>query len=366
MRGQGRRTVQPSVPAHSPWGTVAVAAAGVTLLAAGVGVVTLGLRDGGAAEGPLVQAAASPLDRDIGSPSDYAFANLDGADAGQVQVARELAPSIVRVDSGVTRGSGIIIADDGIILTSASVVGDHGEVAVGLGDGRLLTATVLGSDALTGVAVVDLPGAGYAETDLTDVPLEQVLGEEALAFGVDELGRVVLGAGDVAPTVDRSAPPGETPIDGVLVVDTAVDPVAWGGPLVDEAGTLVGLNVWTNGGNTYAVPASTLRKAVDDILAFGVVQHTWLGFVGVTQLENDWAVGVRVTSVAPDGPAARGLQVHDLVVALDDQRISQMSALAAELRRHDPGDVVEVSVRRAGSSTPLTQSLVLALRPPDV
>ncbi len=345
---------------------MAVAAAGVTLVAAGAGVVALGLRDRAPAGDPFAQAAQSAPDREVGAPSEHAFANLDDADAGQVEVAHEIAPSVVRVDTGAARGSGVIVRSDGLVLTSLAVVGEQREVAVALGNGQLLNGTVVGTDPLTGVALVDLPGGGYAATDLTGVPSSAILGEPGLAFGVDELGRLVLGAGDIGPMPLQAIRPGQSALDGVLVVETVVDPVVQGGPLVDEVGTLVGLTTWTDGGQTYAVPATALRKVVDDFLRVGSVRHTWLGISGTSATDNGWPAGVRITDVAPDGPSAGVLRAEDVVVAIDQQLVSQMSALVAELRHHDPGDVVHVSYRRNGHGSALTQPVVLGLRPQSI
>jgi S1-C subfamily serine protease len=357
-----RRRAGPTA-AHSPWGTAAVAAAGVALVAAGASVVTLGLRDRAAEQDPLTQAAISPPDSDGAGPPEYTIANLDQDDPTQLEVVRKLAPSVVRVDSGATRGSGVIISDDGVLLTSAAVVGDQPDVAVALGDGRLLTGQTIGTDPLTGVALVDLPGDGYTGTELSDVPLSDVGGESALALGVDETGRLVLGAGGLAATPSYVDRPGLPRLDGVLVIDTVVDPVALGGPVVDDTGTLIGLATWTNGTQSHVTPISTLRKVVDDLLTTGTVQHTFMGIDGYDKVENEWPVGVGVDRVDPAGPSAGVLQTDDVIVAIDQHLVSHMSALVIELRRHDPGDVVQLSYRRAGHDGALTQPVVLAQRP---
>jgi putative serine protease PepD len=364
LRAQGRRS--PKAPAaHSRWGPVAVAAAGIGLVGGSVGIVALGLRDHTSQPGTVAQAMVSPVQTEPGVPPDYAIANPDETDSAHVDLARGLAPSVVRVDRGSVRGSGIIIRDDGLVLTAAAVVGEGGEVAVALGDGRLLSGTTVATDALTGLALVDLPGEGYTETELTEVPASDIYGQSTLAIGVDDDGRLVLDAGDVAAApsrVDR-ADEGLPALDGVLAVDTTVDPVVRGGPVIDEAGNIVGLTIWSDDQWTYAAPNATLRKVVDDVVDTGQVRHTWLGIDGYEASDNGWPAGVAVARVAPEGPSAGVLQNGDVIIAIDQQLVSQMSALVVELRAHDPGDVIQLSYRRNGQPGARTAPVVLTPRP---
>lgn len=360
---QPERTVR-----YNPWETVAVAAAGVMLLTAGASLVVLGLRER-AATPALQEDIVSPLGSGPGDPLEFALANRDDPDTVQLELAQALAPSVVRVDSGTTRGSGVVLREDGVMLTSADVVGDRSSVAVALSDGRLVTGEIVGVDHLTGLAVVDLPGDGY-DIATPASTLSSTPGAVGFAIGVDETGRVVAAAGDLASTavsVERTDLPR---LDGVLTLGNETNPVSRGGPVVDEDGAVVGLTTWTDEDHSYVVPLAVAEKVLDDLVDTGAAHHTWLGIEGYDEVEGAVPAGIVVAGVLPEGPSAGVLQIGDVIVALDGHPALSMSALVVQLRSHDPGDEVVVAYRRqdsAGTATETqTDAVVLAPRPPDL
>jgi len=368
----GPRGDVPAPPRRS-WGTYVLAAAVGAVLAGG-GVVALGpgerVVDRPVTERVLLNPTASHL-----LPS--APATLEG-------VGRQVDPTVVGIEPAgdAAPGSGVIVRDDGIVVTSAAFVADGAMPQVRLEDGSLVTAELVGTDPVTGLAVLDLAGQGHTPGLLSTVA-DLDVGVATYVVHRDVPDRATTSSA-VAGDTHRYVGPEGTPLDGIELdgieldgaeVDGAAAPAALGAPAVNGRGAIVGIvTAVEDGGSWYVAPVEVAHRVADSLLADGEVRHSWLGIEGTdvagtgsgspdTTLPTEGG-GTEVASVVPDSPAATGgLRAGDVIVALDDEPIARTPDLTLALRSRAPGDRVDVTVRRDDGSE---VTLVLTLgEPPE-
>jgi putative serine protease PepD len=229
-------------------------------------------------------------------------------------------------------------------------------------------ARVVGTDPSTDVALLELEG----DRDVTPVELGSAealeVGDAVAAIGSPFGLEGTLTAGIVS-ALDRDirAPNGFT-IDGAIQTDAALNGGSSGGPLLDSAGRVVGISSQIesrSGGNVgigYAVPIETAKRVVDELLAGGEVQHAYLG---VSLEEAAEGGGVPLGEVVNGGPADdAGLRAGDAIVAIDGDAVETPEEVRAAIDSHDPGDKIEVRVRRDSSTR--TETVTLGERPQQV
>jgi S1-C subfamily serine protease len=265
----------------------------------------------------------------------------------------------VRIE-GADTGSGVIVRGDGIVLTSAELVGSLPDVIVTLEDGTSQTATIRGTDPVTGLAVVDLPGEGFTAAALV-APDDLAAGDTVLCAGVNDDGFTTAAGTLTKPLTHTSTPEGD-PVDGVLQItpQTTTYPNLQGSAVVDGSGSVLALTTVTDGLSYYATPLNVAGKVADDLLATGSARHGWVGILGT---DDPGGLGVQLTEVAPDGPAAGSLQVGDVITELGGKQVADMSTLVSRLQLHSPGDRVELTYQRDGVTAETT--LKLAPLPED-
>ncbi|HEY7070315.1 MAG TPA: PDZ domain-containing protein [Acidimicrobiales bacterium] len=259
------------------------------------------------------------------------------------------------VGSGEIKGSGVVIRDDGIVVTSTALVPSGDEpVRVRLPDGSEKSGRVVGSDAATGLSVIDLDGRGYTASVLAQ-DSDLVSGETSYAVSArDALGTETT-TGTVAVS-QRYVGPSGTALDGVEIEGEA-PPLGLGSPLVDDRGAVVGITTAVDqGGAWYVAPVEVVHKVADDLLIDGVVHTCWLGIEGIDTPAAGVATstvggGTQVASVVAGSPAANaGLQAGDVVVRFDDHPIARMPDLLVALRAYSPGDQVDLEITHADGS----------------
>jgi 2-alkenal reductase len=272
----------------------------------------------------------------------------------------------------VGSGSGFIVDEDGHVVTNAHVVAGADELTVVLSDGTEMPATVVGSDELLDVAILnlDLP-AGESVPGIATFGDSSSLrpGDEVVAIG-NALGEFpnTVSEGTVNAT-DRSFPS-----EGGLTTWIQHDAEIWhgnsGGPLLNLRGEVVGINTAGIGSGmmgadtgsadmAFAVEGNTVCRAASDLLANGKIDWPYLGIQGEATSE-----GQSVVEVVEDGPsAAAGIEPGDVITALDGQEITRQNSLIDLLFEHEPGDTVSVTAERDG--TPQTFQVTLAERPEE-
>lgn len=274
-----------------------------------------------------------------------------------IEVVKHVRPAVVSVKRQGGSGSGVVIRQDGLVLTNAHVVGQTKQVTVKLASGKEYPAQVLGVDPAVDVAVLKvaadgLPVAPFADSDRLDV------GQTAIAIG-NPLGL----EGTVTTGVVSATNRQRSPDDFVefIQTDAAINPGNSGGPLLDSRGRVMGINTWIIGRATglgFAVPINVARDVAKQVMETGRVRRAVLGILpnSVTaetaaRLNQPVKSGAGVSEVTKDSPAEKaGLKTEDIITALDGEAVTSAGDLRRLLRPHKPGDVVTLTVRR-GSET---------------
>ncbi|MFT6214299.1 MAG: Do/DeqQ family serine protease [Roseivirga sp.] len=258
-------------------------------------------------------------------------------------------------------GSGVLISDDGYIVTNYHVVDDADELEVRLDDNRRLKAELIGVDpdtdlALIKVKVTDLPYVQFGNSDDVEI------GEWVLAVGNPfDLNNTVT-AGIISAKARNinliTSAENRYGIESFLQTDAVVNRGNSGGALVNLKGDLIGINTaiatstGTFSGYSFAVPSILVKKVMDDLLEFGEVQR---GLLGVTirdadGQDTDELSGVRIVSVSPGGAAdIAGLKTEDVIVGVDGKEVKTTSQLQELIARRRPGDDVAIGFKRKGS-----------------
>ncbi len=257
-------------------------------------------------------------------------------------------------------GSGVVMDGQGHVLTNAHTVDGAERIVVGLGDGRVLGGSVLGSDGETDIAVVRVEGDHLVPAEFGDSARLKV-GQPVLAIGnpLGLPGGPTVTSG-VVSSLHRSIRLGDG--DGLQVIqtDAAVNPGNSGGPLIDLQGRVVALNAATipyAEGIGFAVPINTALDVARQIIEHGRAQRPWLGIVGYDvdrRIAQYYGLavtqGVFLVELSEGGPAAAaGLRVGDVITALDGHPVSGISDLVEALRGQPIGHGVEVDVERNGA-----------------
>ncbi len=342
---------------------------GVIAWLGGLGGALLGNQVADWLDDPPRRSSEQPID--VAAPRPGFENRIDVA-----MVTEYVAPSTVTVSAdvggGVSLGTGVVISADGEILTNAHVVEGADEVRVRLaGESEPREVTVLAADRGNDLALLRMAGDGFAPATFAD-PGSVRIGDDVMAIGfalgLDGEPSVTLG---IVSAMNRSVGQGDLYLDGLIQTDAAISSGNSGGPLVNAAGEVVGINTAvardtavftaTNVGFAISVgEALPVIEALRDQADGEVRQEAFLG-VGLED-RRDGGQGVIVTDVEPDTPAEEiGVAVGDLIVAVDGSVTDGSSALIAAIRDKQPGDSVTVAVVRGSES--LEFDVVLTDRP---
>lgn len=270
-----------------------------------------------------------------------------------------------------TSGSGFIIREDGLVVTNAHVVADAERIQVRLADGRRFEGKLVGKDNRVDLAVVQIEGA----RELPVFPLGDSnrirVGEFVLAlghpFGLEQ--SVSFGIVSRKGTPLRVASPGFD----FIQTDAAVNPGNSGGPLVNMAGEVVGVNSMAarSGSIGFAIPINVVKALVPQLVAKGKVEWGWLG-VGIDEVSDEdlaklglsEARGVLVRRVMPGEPADKGgLKAMDVILNVDDEPVNGPRDLQRIIATSPPGKTVTLRVVREGKETALSVTVGLYQEP---
>lgn len=306
--------------------------------------------------------------------------------------AREVTPAVVHINTrygggkfsinaldqylnphALASGSGVILSDDGYIVTNYHVIEEANSIEVVLNNNQRFFAKVVGQDPSTDLALLkikakNLPFVTYGDSDLI------IPGEWVLAIGNPfELNSTVT-AGIVSAKARNIGILGDKnnlQVESFIQTDAAVNPGNSGGALVNLRGELIGINsaiatsTGTYSGYSFAIPVSLVKKIVDDLLEFGQVQRGLLG-VQITDVTPDLAEnrdlnvvqGVFVNYVNKGSAAeVSGLEPGDVITAIDNHTVSGTSELQEWVARKRPGQTVLVRFVRDGENKEVTTTL---------
>lgn len=268
-------------------------------------------------------------------------------------------------------GSGVIISQDGYIVTNNHVIDGAQEIEVTLNDRRNYSAKVIGTDPSTDLALIQiderkLPYIEFANSDNVKV------GEWVLAVGNPFNLNSTVTAGIVSAKSRKiDIIHKDLAIESFIQTDAAVNPGNSGGALVNINGELVGINsaIASNTGSytgySFAIPSNLVKKVINDLAQFGQVQRAFLG-VSIREIDSKFAKekglsqlnGVYVNSITYGGAAeSGGIFAGDIILKINDRSTNTVSELQEQIGMYRPGDKVNVLIKRGSKDLNLSVAL---------
>jgi serine protease Do len=260
-------------------------------------------------------------------------------------------------------GSGVILSEDGFIVSNNHVIEDAQNIKVILNDKREFEAKLIGADPSTDLALLKIDAKGLPILTFGDSDALK-LGEWVLAVGNPFNLTSTVTAGIVS-AMGRNLGINEDAykIESFIQTDAAVNPGNSGGALVNQQGNLIGINTaiasrtGSYSGYSFAIPASIVKKVVKDLKEFGEVQRALLGVTMgdvnaeiAKELKLDKIEGVYVSSVTEDGAAKEaGIKKDDIILSVGGVKINSASELQEKISQYRPGETVNVVVNRGGT-----------------
>ena len=270
-------------------------------------------------------------------------------------------------------GSGVVVSEDGYLLTNFHVVGNADDIRVSLYDGRIAEAEIVGTDPETDLAVLKIPP--------DDLPVPPFRNGEPL-----EVGDVVLAIGNAlglshTVTLGIVSATGRSDLrvslyEDFIQTDAAINSGNSGGALVDADGRLIGINTSTLSqsigaqGISFAIPIEVALDVMEQIIEYGSVQRGWIGVqLGTPPLRlnndgtNQRSAGARITDIQNQGPAWQaGLRSGDIILELEGNPVEGPRELLLDISRRAPGESIELLAERDGQT--FTTSMTLIQQPP--
>lgn len=265
---------------------------------------------------------------------------------------------------GQGAGSGVIISEDGYIVTNNHVIQDASEIEVTLNNNKKYTAEVVGTDPSTDLAVLKIKAANLPAISLGDSDALRI-GEWVLAVGNPFNLTSTVTAGIVSAKsrniniLSQNTQRTSVPIESFIQTDAAVNPGNSGGALVNTRGELVGINTaiasqtGSYSGYSFAIPINLVKKVMDDLIEFGIVQRGFLGvkILDITQevMENKSlpnTQGIFVAEVLSGSAAEKaGIQQGDVILKIGAKTVNSSSELLEEVGKARPGEKLNVTIR---------------------
>ncbi|SDJ79121.1 S1C family serine protease [Nonomuraea jiangxiensis] len=354
----------PPRPARFTAGQKAIAGLALAAMAVGGGVV-----------GAVVATSFQPTPVATASAPSPVFRSASDQ-LTVAEVAAKVQPTVVMIEGQTGEGSGVVLSEDGLILTNNHVVEGAaqggGQMTVKFSDGKTARATVVGTDPATDLAVIKAEGvSGLSKATLGDSDALKV-GDPVLAIG-SPLGLDGSVTAGIVSALDRTLttgpeqrqqlPPGwgqeqqqspGTTIGGAIQTDASINPGNSGGALVNAAGELVGINTAiaseaAGGGVGFAIPVNTAKQVSEQLISSGKVSHAFLG-VSVTDATGD-VPGALIRQVTAGSPAEKaGLRQGDLITRIGDTAVDGGDTVVGQVRGFKPGQQVKITYMRDGTS----------------
>ena len=287
-------------------------------------------------------------------------------------------PSVVAIEfssrAGSGAGSGVILDSAGRILTNNHVVADAQKIVVTLGDGRMYEATVVGTDATTDLAVIQLSDP---PKDLTVATLgtsaDLAVGQDVMAVG-NPLGLDNTVTTGIISALDRpvTASDGgtDTVVTNAIQIDAAINPGNSGGPLFNAEGQVIGLTssiaslTGSQSGSIglgFAIPIDLATNVADQLIKNGTAEHAYLGVSlsdTTATVDGTTRAGAQVEQVMAGTPAeSAGLRAGDVIIKIDDHVVGSAESLTGYVRQYASGTEAVLTVARDGKSVEVTVTL---------
>lgn len=330
------------------------------------------------ATAPVVRKGQNPI-ADAAAEAGPAVVSIDAAIEREVQSPLGgflgLPP---QKEQGMGMGSGIIISDDGYVLTNNHVIADAKTIKVRMKDGRNFDARLIGRDPVTDVAVIKvnatkLPYARLGNSDSIRV------GDWAIAIG-NPLGRFEnsVTVGVISATGRNEVVAEGKVLNGLIQTDAAINPGNSGGALTNINGEVIGINTLIastgnggTGGNIgigFAIPINSAKVVAQQLIKEGKVVHPYLGVtlhsLGGDELEYYHQHGFKgdkgafVWQLVPDSPAAKaGILPRDVITEIEREKVNTADDLVKNIRKHKVGDLLTMTIWRDGKITSVVAKL---------
>ena len=298
------------------------------------------------------------------------------------KVAEKVLPSVVQINvkgsSDAGSGTGIVISSDGEILTNNHVVevaGDKGTITVAFSDGTNATATIIGTDPMTDLAVIKAKGKSGLVPATLGSSADLKVGQEVVAIGspfglestvtsgiISALNRPVTSSSASANSQSTTFPAVQT--------DAAINPGNSGGPLVDLNGNVVAINSAIRSGTSageagsiglgFAIPIDLAKNVSKQLLDGKKVEHARIGVkVGAAVSSDDiTGIGALVSEVTKGGAGDKaGLKKDDIITAVNGHPVASNEALVASVRGYQPGEKITITYQRGGKTSTVDVTL---------
>jgi serine protease Do len=266
-------------------------------------------------------------------------------------------------------GSGIVIDDKGYIATNNHVVEDAQTIHAELADGRTFSATIVGTDALSDLAVIKVDATGLPYADWGDSDSLSV-GEWVLAIG-NALGEGITATEGIVSRLDVSVDVEGNTLYGLIQTTAAINPGNSGGPLVNMSGEVMGINsvkIVASGveGMGYAISSDAARPIIEDLVRYGHASYPWLG-VALHSVDPSVAAamnlsvdrGALIAELVADSPAeAAGLRTGDVIIRFRDEEIDNVADLVRAIRASEIGEEVEIVFVRGEDTKTASAQLI--------
>jgi len=260
----------------------------------------------------------------------------------------------------IASGSGVIISEDGYVVTNKHVINDAEEIEVVLNDKRSFSAQILGTDPSTDLALLKidskkLPYLNFSNSDNIKV------GEWVLAVGNPFNLNSTVTAGIIsAKARSINILNRRNGIESFIQTDAAINPGNSGGALVNTEGQIVGINtaIQSNTGSYtgygFAIPSNMVQKVVSDLKNYGEVRRAYIG-INIADINQNMAEelnlesveGVLITNVLSDGAAKKaGIKPYDIIISINDNKVNSVSQLHEQVIQFSPGDKILCKIKR--------------------
>lgn len=315
--------------------------------------------------------------------------NAPGPPIDPSAMVAQVGPTVVDIDttmnyqSATGAGTGIVIDPGGQVLTNNHVIeGATGLRATDIGNGQNYDVDVLGYDRSHDIALVQLRGAGGLPTAVLGDSSQVAVGDPVVAMGnaggqggtPSAVPGHVIALDQTVSASDELTGSSET-LNGLIAADTPIRPGDSGGPMVNGAGHVVGMNTAASGnyqmaapgGKGFAIPIGQAMPIVNQIRAGASSATVHIGptaFLGIGVADAKGGPGAEVLRVLPNTPATQlGLSDHDVIVSIDNAPVNSATALTNIMDQHHPGDNVQVGWHPMGGPVQ-TGNVTLAAGPP--
>ncbi|MCH5235075.1 MAG: trypsin-like peptidase domain-containing protein [Muribaculaceae bacterium] len=311
-----------------------------------------------------IKSYATPRQSQYGGGGYDPFGMFDfffGPQERQQQRRQQQQQSREPVQTGL--GSGVILSEDGYIVTNNHVIDGAEKLEVLLNDNSTYEATVIGTDEATDLALIKIDASGLSAITFGDSEAVKI-GEWVLAVGNPFGFNSTVTAGIVsakARSLNQNSRNGRMGIESFIQTDAALNPGNSGGALVNLKGELIGINsaIYSNTGSysgfSFAIPTSIVKKVMVDLMQYGTVQRAVLG-CSVTELDAKLAkekditavkAGLLVRDVNDRSTAMElGLQENDVITAINGVEVTNFAQLVEQLSKYRPGDQISVTYYR--------------------